>query len=187
MDIPSPIFTAIGAILAATIAGGVTFLMAVISKDQKTSEFRQAWIDGLRGKIAEFISLFVVITDIIRVMRRQNKTEQEIIEYLMEKDEPFCKLEQADTKIKLRINPTEHSKLLATLAPPRNYVWSDQIMDSKVSDILVENIIRESQVVLKSEWKRVKRGEPAFVATKIISLSVIVLTIFSAILIWLFR
>lgn len=185
MDIPTPIYAAIGAILAATIAGGVTFLMAVISKDQKTSEFRQAWIDGLRGEIAEFISLFVVITDVIRVMKRQNKTQQEIIEHLIGMDEHFCKFEQADTKIKLRINPIEHKKLLDSLTPPRDYVWSEQIMDAKASDILVNNVIRESQIVLKNEWTRVKQGEPVFVATKAISLFIILTTIVLATYLWL--
>ena len=45
MDIPSPAYVAIGAIFAAIIAGGISFIIAVISKDQKTSEFRQEWIN----------------------------------------------------------------------------------------------------------------------------------------------
>lgn len=180
MDIPASAYVAVGTISAALIAGGITFLMSVLSKDQKTSEFRQTWIDGLREEIAEFISLFVVITDIIRVMKRQGKTKQEILDYLIEKEEYFCKFEMADSKIKLRLNPSEHKKLIAVLTQPREYVWSEQIMDSKVSDDLVANIIRESQLVLKNEWKRVKRGEPVFIATKVISL----ITIFLAILFW---
>lgn len=46
---------AVGAVLAATIAGGMSFLGSVFSKDQKTSEFRQAWIDGLRSEISQLI------------------------------------------------------------------------------------------------------------------------------------
>lgn len=42
---------AIGAIGAALIAATVSLLGLIISKEQKTSEFRQAWIDALRSDL----------------------------------------------------------------------------------------------------------------------------------------
>ena len=47
---------AVGAIGAALIAGVVSLLGLVISKEQKVSEFRQAWIDALRSDVASLIS-----------------------------------------------------------------------------------------------------------------------------------
>ena len=47
---------AIGAITAALITGLVSFLGLIISKEQKVSEFRQAWIDSLRSELAALIS-----------------------------------------------------------------------------------------------------------------------------------
>lgn len=178
MDIPAPAYATIGAISAATIAGGISFLIAVLSKDQKTSEFRQAWIDGLRNEVAELISLFLVITDTVRVMLREGKTKEQIAEHLSQRDEHFCKWEMADARIKLRLNPKEHYKLLAALLALRKFPKSGQLLDSSAADALVEEVITESQTVLKYEWKRVKRGEPVFVATKAISLSIIVAAIF---------
>jgi len=177
LDIPAPAYATIGAISAATIAGGISFLMVVLSKDQKTSEFRQAWIDGLRSETAKLISHFLVITDIVREMRRHEKDAQEIMAYLFEKDEHFCKLEMANAKIKLRLNPTEHQELLSAIAALRKYTASKEIMDSEAADFLVEKIIQESQTVLKNEWKRVKRGEPVFIATKWISLITMLMSI----------
>jgi hypothetical protein len=47
---------AIGAVVAAFIAALVSFLSLIISKEQKTSEFRQAWIDALRSDIAAVVA-----------------------------------------------------------------------------------------------------------------------------------
>lgn len=180
MEIPAPAYTTIGAISAAIIAGGISFLVTVLSKDQKTSEFRQAWIDSLRNDIAELISLYLVITDIVRGMRREGKSSEVIGEYLVQKDEHFCKLEIAEARIKLRLNPKEHNKLFAALLTLRQSTKTGNYMDSSVVDDLVAKLIAESQDVLKKEWKRVKRGEPVFVATKVVS----ILIIFIAITLW---
>lgn len=180
MDIPAPAYATIGAISAAIIAGGISFLIAVLSKDQKTSEFRQAWIDGLRNEVAELISLFLVVTDTIRVMIREGKTKEQIGEHLVQKDEHFCKFEMADAKIKLRLNPKEHSKLLTALLALRKFPKSGKLLDSSAAEAVVDEVVKESQAVLKYEWKRVKRGEPVFVATKVISLIIIV----GAVLLW---
>lgn len=46
---------AIGAIAAASIAGLLAFLSLIIAKENKTSEFRQAWIDSLRLDLSKLI------------------------------------------------------------------------------------------------------------------------------------
>lgn|SRR6266446_644807 len=56
MNIPSSAYPAIGAVMAAIIAAGISFLVTVLAKEQKTSEFRQAWIDALRKDLSEFIA-----------------------------------------------------------------------------------------------------------------------------------
>jgi len=42
--------------IGAVIAGFVSILGLIISKEQKTSEFRQTWIDSLRSDIASLIA-----------------------------------------------------------------------------------------------------------------------------------
>ena len=174
MTIPSSAYEPIGAIAAAIVVGGISFIISVLAKDQKTSEFRQEWIDGLRNDIAELISLFFVISDIVRIEIGVGKTKEEIIAHLTEKDEHFCKLEMVYARIKLRINPHEHIKLLSALSAIKGYFGSNQILDSKVAESLVDELVKESQMILKREWKRVKRGEPVFVATKVVSLLILI-------------
>lgn len=48
-----PIFIALGAVLAAFLTGTVSFISLINSKEQKTSEFRQSWVDNLRNDIAD--------------------------------------------------------------------------------------------------------------------------------------
>lgn len=107
-------------------------------------------------------------------MRREGNSEEQIREYLTRKDEHFCKWEMANARIKLRLNPKEHHKLLAALLALRELPKSRQHHDSSATDSVVDSVVNETQIVLKSEWKRVKRGEPVFVATKIISLTILV-------------
>jgi len=57
----------LGPIVAVVIAGAVAFLASVFSKAQKTSEFRQAWIDSLRNDLSELISITLQIGDEILV------------------------------------------------------------------------------------------------------------------------
>ena len=180
MDIPPSAYAAMGAITAAIIAGGISFIISVLVKDQKTSEFRQAWIDGLRNDIAELISVHLVICDVVREMIKVGKKKEEVFTHLLEKDEHFCRLEMADARIKLRINPKEHVRLLSALSAIREYGKSGQILNSEAADAVVDELIKESQEILKSEWRRVKRGEPAFAATKWISL----LILLTALILW---
>jgi len=45
-----------GTIVAAVIAAIISLLGLIISKENKVSEFRQAWIDSLREEIAAVIT-----------------------------------------------------------------------------------------------------------------------------------
>ena len=52
-----------------------------------------------------------------------------------------------------------------------------------VNPIGRKGVIAEGQVVLKSEWRRVKRGELTFVITKYVSLTLFVLAVCFAVLV----
>ena len=65
---------ALGAITAALITGFLSLLGLIISKEQKTSEFRQQWIDALRQELAEFLG-YAEITATLRSMLELDKFE----------------------------------------------------------------------------------------------------------------
>lgn len=182
MDLSEPVLAAIGAITAAIIAGAVSFVGTVLAKDMKTSEFRQAWIDGLRNDVAELISIVTVITDIARTELRRGKKLDDVLPFFLEKHTEFMKAEMVHARIKLRLNPDEHMKLLDSMENVIKFPASGKILDSKYAETVVANLVKESQNILKSEWRRVKRGEPAFIITKFSSLLIMILAIILAIL-----
>lgn len=60
----------IASVIAAIIAAAVAGVGLVITKENKTSEFRQDWIDGLRNELAELMEYF---------LRLRNCSSDEII------------------------------------------------------------------------------------------------------------
>lgn len=149
--------------LAASIAGLVTFVIAVLTKEQKTSEFRQAWIDALRNDIADFLGAMSVTVSMVRAKLLQGRPKEEIAAYLLNKEEHFIKLEVLVSKIRLRANPSEHVTFLKALEEFESCAQAvDTLMDRNVTDALQKSFLKESQALLKSEWIRVKRGEPIF-------------------------
>lgn len=160
---PPSFLSVLGPILAATIAGAVAFLASVFSKEQKTSEFRQAWIDSLRSDLSELISIALQLGDEILVRHKRGENTEAIQAHLRTKESEFQRLEACKARIRLRLNPKEHQILLEAVRA---------MSDPSGHDAKAEHLISESQRVLKAEWRRVKRGEPVFFVTKWLSLMV---------------
>src|SRR5438105_3300254 len=92
----------LGPVVAAIIAGAVAFLASVFSKEQKTSEFRQAWIDSVRNDLAEFISILTQVGDELLVRQRRGEDIQSLREHLRAKEPEFQRLEACKARIELR-------------------------------------------------------------------------------------
>src|SRR5271166_3862254 len=92
-----------GAIVAALIAGLISLLGLIISKEQKVSDFRQAWIDALRDDIA------VVITHahaIHGAYLANFPTQRELWNSI---SADFVAINEAWARIRLRLNPKERA------------------------------------------------------------------------------
>lgn len=167
------VYVPLGAIAAATIAGGISFISTVLSKDQKTSEFRQTWIDGVRDDISEFVSRIEVVTAFLAVKHLQNPASDKL-ELLLSKSGDIQEASARYYRLQLRLNPDEHKNLLDKLSIVYDALSKlDLICDRQQIGSLTQQIIFEAQVSLKTEWKRVKRGEPAFYITKSVSLGIV--------------
>ena len=162
------ILPVIGSITAALIAGGIAFLAAVFTKESKISEFRQAWIDGLRNDIAEFVASYHYIAEDMEVVRNYEKNFDERQYFLSIKNE-VIRFELSQARIELRLNPKEHRDFLLKV---KNIGKMDQalINDHKNRKDAVNSLVLASQKVFSDEWKRVKRGELIFTVAKWISL-----------------
>lgn len=171
-DIPLPLLVPVGAVLAACITGAISFVSLIISKEQKISEFRQAWIDDFRSELAEFSSQArrVSVEHIplnIKSLTAPVLEQLELRDREAEKPDQFHenrqRMAQAYYALRLRLNPLEadHQTLLTHL----NNVYdilnggSDRFNQCVVE---LDELAKVAQVVLKREWVRVKTGEGSF-------------------------
>ena len=149
---------AAGAIFAALIAGLVSLLGLIISKEQKISEFRQAWIDGLRENIA------LVITHLEAIRGAMDAAEPGKKAPWPDRKEHFVAVNHAITCVRLRLNPDEDSsqKLLQSLTELENVAQAGDIATSTLVGPAVDKLTDCCNVVMKEEWKRVQDGEKTY-------------------------
>lgn len=188
MELDPKIWIAIAAITAALISAIISVVNMVISKDQKTTEFRQEWINSVRLEISNITALAKSIrsqSHIIDYLESKPETKKDAIEHLSDVVKNYSKdLNNCYSKLLLFLNPKEHKNLISlidTLVSLSNVSSKTKTGEvTRQSDLVIE----ESQKVLKKEWNIVKRGEITFVITKyifIISLSIILLIFISKI------
>lgn len=161
-----------GPAIAALIAGAISFSITIISKDQKTSEFRQAWIDGLRNDVAEMAGMVSAISDFKSEHEERNTDSTE---FFLERLEEFSKLDGLVYRIRLRLNPQEHKKLYALL----EFFHDGNTAEGEAINAAMSEFVDEIQIVLKAEWSRVKSGEFSYRILKYGSLVVAVVSVCS--------
>lgn len=150
--------TAVGAVVAALIAGLISLLGLVISKEQKVSDFRQAWIEGLRTEMVEFLAQINAVRDAINLSYKEHSEKVKLL------SPHFVSLNKATFSILLRLNEKEELS--------KNVIGAMETFNKLVnnnSQLTIENIrkaeeafLTSSQKLLKSEWNRVKKGETIF-------------------------
>lgn len=164
---------AVGAITAALIAALVSLLGLIISKEQKTSEFRQAWVDALREDLSNYLTQINAICDGASIKYESLEKKVEALSPL------YRELNKATFNIALRINPDEPLPKIIFSSMTHLHTLSGNhatISPDKIRPIERELII-SSQKLLKAEWKRVKKGETTFVVAKFSALAVVLLSI----------
>ncbi|WP_449286465.1 hypothetical protein [Marinobacter sp. PE14] len=169
--------TSLGAIIAAGITAIASLIGLIISKEHKTSEFRQAWIDALRNDLSELIGCVDAVAQHMRVVENDSQGQGAVQTELFEKVKPeIVRSEALYCKVLLRINPKEHVELVNRLEKIRKSF--DQGIIPTTDDLhdLEMSLVSESQATLKREWERVKRGETTFRVAKISALIFVVFT-----------
>ena len=175
-NIPLPLLVPIGAVLAASITGAISFVSLVTSKEQKISEFRQAWIDAFRSELADFssqarrVSLEHIPVN-LKALKAPLLEQLEIADREAEKPDPFHenrqRMAQSYYALRLRLNPQEadHKQLLKHL--DNVYEILNSHSDSYGKCVIeLDNLIKAAQAVLKREWVRVKDGEGSYRVAK---------------------
>lgn len=172
----------IGAVGAAVIAGLVSLLGLIIGKEQKVSEFRQAWIDDLRKCLVSYLVNINAISDFIRSSQGKSQANEEQLKN-------YKALNEANHGIRLRVNVSEDpaKNLLSAMdnfekiAQNNNNLTPDKIKE------LEDSFLESAKNLLKFEWKRVKEGEPIYILTKRILIFLVVIMLIIFCVIWYFQ
>ena len=183
MDYPQTIYIGIGAVVAAAITGIISFINLIATKDQKTSEFRQQWIDGLRNNISEYLAHTSSVSSQAHLyiqLNGEGELKAEVLKEFSEKvSVNMMMATQLFHSIQLRLNKKDDKKLLDSIIALDD-LFANAIInmsDPAKVDEFTSPIITQSQDLLKEEWKRVKRGEPSFYITKYISIALVIASI----------
>jgi hypothetical protein len=145
-----------GTIVAAIIAAGISLLGLIISKENKVSEFRQAWIDSLRAEIAAVIAHAHSVHGACLAKFPDNSVLWQNVR------EDFVELNEAWAKIKLRLNSKEEwSRAVIRALEEHEGLFPDDGTAPDFSKLKLADgkLLESTQTVLKEEWRRVKRGE----------------------------
>lgn len=168
-------------LVVAFIAGSFSLIGLVASKEQKVSEFRQAWIDALRIDVGDLIANANIIhAELLKLAEEQMPNK---VEFLKRTRDNYLATNRATTKIVLRLNLSEREsgELISAIRKLEELVTRDILTLSdtakELNSINLEVELRAS-VVLKNEWERVKKGEKIF---QIITRAAMVLIILSVI------
>lgn len=172
-----------GAIAAALIAGCFSFLNLVMSKEQKVSEFRQAWIDKLREDVSKYVAAITYLASANAIWVSQGR--QNIQQYYESMRPSFDNASQSFTSIVLRINPSDGNsetkekirEFLLVLDAVRDAVRNEKHDDARQ---LADSLSEKMQPILKYEWERVKKGERIYRFTMAAAIFIVVVGVVAA-------
>lgn len=158
-------------VVAAFLTALVSLLGLIISKEQKVSEFRQAWIDALRSDIAAVIANAMTVEFLISTGESQRS------DFFEKYRSTFLEFSTALARIRLRINGEEEvgKKVLDGLYTIAQELTAKRGPDSNRLRDLRATLVTDSQELLKNEWRRVRDGEGAFKVTKAAFLLIILI------------
>ena len=171
------IFVAMSAVIAALIAGAFAFFSLVVTKETKVSEFRQAWIDALRSEISTYISRLHAVSNLGQYIHEKPVEDKYNPDLLRERSRMYEEALSAYNSILLRINPNEtneeasrlNTEFLRTVRTAQRFYEAGHV---EALDENLEALGSAAAPLLKYEWDRVRRGEPAYVRAKSTALAI---------------
>ncbi|CQH35465.1 hypothetical protein AB8899_18145 [Yersinia enterocolitica] len=157
-----------GTIFAAFMAGVFSLFTLINNKEQKVSEFRQAWIDGLRKDISGLVASIFYISYCHSTLNGNNSMAPKDIESSHKQYVEAC------TSLLTRINAQDPDLSIrdinkAFLDALNNIQNAFNAKNYSNAAILTKELIDSSKPLLKAEWERVKSGEKTYKRTKLLA------------------
>jgi hypothetical protein len=165
-EIPSSVYVAVGAFVAALIAGMFSYLNMIATKENKVSEFRCEWIKELRNEISTFtaaIQNLTFITEHYVVKKNASENHLSWLTALAKEKEDAIK---SITNITLMLNHQallDPTSLESCLMKSVNLAREEFNKENYNKIINISDSIRFSAgPLLKSNWETVKLGENGY-------------------------
>lgn len=157
------------AIAGALIAALISLLGLVISKESKTSEFRQTWIDALRKDIARLITHANALQG-ARCIPAMPSAQFD----RMRAD--FIGMNEATARIRLRLREDEDpsNAVLDQIDTIERLFAGGEAPQIEVLNAAEKELVKRTKVVLREEWLRVRRGEPTFRIAKALAAALVI-------------
>jgi len=168
-DLPVQSIAAIATLVAALIAAALSFVNLTLNKEQKTSEFRQAWIDALREDLSVFFACARAFARATEEQHKYGQDYEEKLPFKIEKEKISdirYQISEVYNRIILRLNPDEpeHEELLRLMQrsiDEQNDALANK-SDSTKTMQAIKIATEYARPLIKKEWKIVKKGELPF-------------------------
>lgn len=153
----------VSTITAAAIAGVVAFVISVLTKEHKVSEFRQSWIDSVRNDVSELLAKFHLLEAAFDIEAGAAVDKSKALsDFWARHYSELVDIQTLVNRVVLKLNRKEHSGLIGKLGQLEKSLSKGHA----VSLPIIDEIMIETSSVLKVEWERVKSGEYVFQALK---------------------
>lgn len=169
-DMPIGNVAAIASIVAALITGAIAFINLTLSKEIKTSEFRQVWIDALRIDLAVFFAGSRAMTRAMQenASAKDRNIAAPVFGAMTREKISEIRYQAAETyySIRLRLNmeKAEHKELLRLMKIALDEL--NELLqaggDVNLTLAAIDGASEYAPQILKKEWERVKAGELPF-------------------------
>jgi hypothetical protein len=156
--VPSPI--ALGAIVAAGIAGAFSVLSLVVTKEQKVSEFRRSWLEDLRGELASLLAH----ANLFAALYERTSDAAPPGEGLVALKAEILGMNQAAAQIRLRLRDDDRcsAALLADVDAIKRLIDRVGTFETAAFSAVQSHLVANARCLMRLEWRRVKRGEFIF-------------------------
>lgn len=183
MEITKEVFIA----AAAIIAGVFSLVGLIVSKELKVSELRQHWINTLRDDLSKYLASIKTLYKLAEAkLDSVNPPIDEFeetmcAEFRKDNKKEYLELNETNNRILLRLNPDEndHIKLINKINENTDLFYDKKCKRNQIDDgsKIIKEILEQSQLIIKREWEKVKKGEFIFRVLKYILFALFVLLV----------
>ena len=175
----------VGGILVALVAGFFSYLNLVVSKEQKISEYRERWISSLREEIAAFIAAISHLAACFSTFKKLHKATSagtlpaaDLLKFYADNASSYQAVRDNYSRITLRVNRNENDpalkaindSFLTALEEVRSLYNDGKYPEARGK---CEEFRNSAIPLLKTEWNRVRDGEPEYRRAKAMARNVL--------------